>query len=71
MGSLNFIAVGDFRQLPPVLDSYVYDNNHLDGRPAISSSHRDKNFPIFYLDEKMRTQKDPQFSDICDRVRNG
>ena len=71
MGGLNFIAVGDFRQLPPVLDSYVYDNNNLDGRPAISPSHWDENFRIFYLDEKMRSQKDPQFSDICDRVGNG
>ena len=71
MGGLNFIAVGDFRQLPPVLDSYVYENNHLDGRPAIAPSHWDNNFKIFYLTQKMRSQKDPEFSNICDRVGNG
>ena len=71
MGGLNFIAVGDFRQLPPVLDSYVYENNHLDGRPAIAPSHWDENFQIFYLTEKMRSQKDPEFSEICDRIGNG
>ena len=56
MGGLNFIAVGDFRQLPPVLDGYVYENNHLDGRPAIAPSHWDENFQILYLTEKMRSQ---------------
>ena len=71
MGGLNFIAVGDFRQLPPVLDNYAYENNHLDGRPAIAPSHWDENFQIFYLTEKMRCQKDPEFSDLCDRVGSG
>ena len=71
MGGLNFIAVGDFRQLPPVLDGYVYENNNLDGRPALALSHWDENFRIFYLTQKMRSQKDPEFSDICDRVGNG
>ena len=71
MGGLNFVAVGDFRQLPPVLDGYVYETNHLDGRPALAPSHWDENFRIFYLTEKMRSQKDPEFSFICDRVGNG
>ena len=71
MGGLNFIAVGDFRQLPPVLDGYVYENNHLDGRPALAPSHWDENFQIFYLTQKMRSQKDPEFSSICDRIGNG
>ena len=64
MGGLNLIAVGNFRQLPPVLDGYVYLNNHLDGRPALAPSHWDENFRIFYLTEKMRSQKDPEFSDL-------
>ena len=42
MGGVSFVAVGDLRQLPPVLDRYVYENNHLDGRPAISPSHWDE-----------------------------
>ena len=71
MGGISFIAVGDLRQLPPVLDKYVYENNHLDGRPAISPSHWDEHFRIFYLTDKMRAQKDPEFANICDRVGNG
>jgi hypothetical protein len=71
MGGVSFIAVGDLRQLPPVLDRYVYENNHLDGRHAISPSHWDEHFRIFYLTDKMRAQKDPEFASICDRVGNG
>ena len=71
MGGVSFVAVGDLRQLPPVLDRYVYENNHLDGRPAISPSHWDEHFRIFYLTDKMRAQKDPEFASICDRVGNG
>ena len=47
------------------------DNNHLDGRPDCSPSHWNENFKIFYLTEKMRSQKDPKFSEICDRVGRG
>ena len=45
--------------------------NHLDGRPAISPSHWDDNFKIYYLSNKMRNQKDPVFASLCDRVGNG
>ena len=34
MGGLSFIAVGDFRQLPPVRDQFIFEKNHLDGRPS-------------------------------------
>ena len=71
MGGLSFVAVGDLRQLPPVLDSYIFENNHLDGRPSIAPSHWDEYFRIFYLTDKMRAQKDPEFACICDKVGNG
>ena len=71
LGGLSFIAVGDFHQLPPALDGYIFENNHLDGRPAISPSHWDEHFRIYYLTDKMRAQKDPKFASICDRVGNG
>ena len=47
------------------------DNNHLDGRPDCAPSHWNENFRIYYLDEKMRSQKDPYFSSLCDRVGRG
>ena len=49
----------------------VTDNSSLDGRPNFSPSHWNKNFRIFYLTEKMRSQADPFFSDLCDRVGRG
>ena len=49
----------------------VTENNHLDGRPDFAPSHWKENFKIYFLTEKMRSQKDPQFSDICDRVGRG
>ena len=58
-------------QLPPIYDNLVTDNNGLDGRPSCSPSHWQEYFKIFYLTEKMRSQKDPHFSDVCDRVGRG
>ena len=44
------------------------DKSHLDGRLECAPSHWKEHFKIFYLTEKMRSQKDPFFSDLCDRV---
>ena len=62
---------GDLWQLPPIYDSIVTDNNHLDGRPACAPSHWNEHFLIYYLTEKMRSQADPYFSSLCDRVGRG
>ena len=62
---------GDLWQLPPIYDSIVTDNNHLDGRPSCAPSHWNENFKVYYLTEKMRSQKDPYFSSMCDRVGRG
>ena len=66
----SFIS-GDLFQLPPIFDNLVTENNNLDGRPACSPSHWDENFHIYYLTEKIRSLKDPYFSDLCDRVGRG
>ena len=58
-------------QLPPIYDSMVTDKNHLDGRPDYAPSHWNDNFEIYYLTEKMRSQADPKFSELCDRVARG
>ena len=71
LGGLSFVAVGDFRQLPPVRDKFIFEKNHLDDRPSISPSHWDDHFRIYYLSDKMRNQKDPVFASLCDRVGNG
>ena len=38
---------------------------------APRSSLGTENFRIYYLTEKMRSQADPFFSDLCDRVGRG
>ena len=63
--------LGDLWQLPPIYDSMVTDKNHLDGRPDFAPSHWNENFEIYYLTQKMRSQKDPDFSNLCDRVGRG
>ena len=49
----------------------VTEKSQLDGRPKCAPSHWNEYFRIYYLTEKMRSQKDPYFSDISDRVRVG
>ena len=62
---------GDLWQLPPIMDRIVLDKSRLDGRPDCSVSHWNQYFRIFYLTEKMRSNKDAYFSDLCDRVGRG
>ena len=68
---MNYLIAGDLWQLPPIYDSMVTDKNHLDGRPDCAPSHWNENFQIYYLTQKMRSQKDPDFSNLCDRVGRG
>ena len=49
----------------------VTENNQLDGRPDCAPSHWNEHFQIYYLTQKMRSQKDPNFSNLCDRVGRG
>ena len=71
MGGRSVIVIGDLWQLPPIKDKIVLDKNKLDGRPECAPSHFRENLRIFYLTEKMRSQKDPYFSSLCDRVGRG
>jgi hypothetical protein len=58
-------------QLPPVKDKFVYEKNQLDGRPSCAPSHWTENFTIYYLTEKMISQTDPEFGEVCDRIARG
>ena len=71
MGGKSCIVTGDFFQLPPVKDKFVFENNHLDGRPDCSPSHWDDNFTIYCLNKKVRSEKDPKFGEVCDRIGQG
>ena len=71
MGRKNFIAGGDMWQLPPVKDRFVYEKNKLDGRPSCAPSHWTEHFTIYYLTEKVRSQTDPEFGEVCDKIARG
>ena len=43
----------------------------MDGRPSCAPSLWKEHFKIHYLTEKMRSQADPEFADLCDRVKEG
>ena len=57
--------------MPPIYDSLITDHSYLDGRSKYAPSQWNENFRIFYLTEKMRSQADPQFSALSDRVKTG
>ena len=65
------LFAGDLHQLPPIYDNLVTDNSNLDGRPDIATSHWDEHFKVYNLTEKMRSLKDPHFSELSDRVKTG
>ena len=68
MGGRSCIASGDWFQLPPVKNDYIFKNNRQDGRPACAPSHWNENYRIYFLTEKVRSQSDPKFGEVCDRI---
>ena len=58
-------------QLPPIYDSLVTEKSSLDGRPDFAPSYWKEYFKIYYLTEKLRSQADRYFSEVCDRVKVG
>ena len=71
MGGVPCVTLGDFRQLPPVLDGYIFEKSRLDGRPSIAPCHWNENFKIYNLTQKMRCADDIAFAELCDRVGKG
>ena len=68
-GGLDMFLLGDFFQLPPVLDRYIFLNSTLRGRcEALSKNHYQDNVCCYTLTEKMRSQEDSKFGDLCDAI---
>ena len=68
-GELNIVAVGDFYQLPPVRDRFVFQN----GRgyvPASTHLWRDL-FKMVELCTNMRQRNDTAYSEVLNRIRTG
>ena len=68
MGGRSCIVTGDMFQLPPVKDNLIFKHSKLDGRPQCAPSHWNEHFSIYYMTEKMRSQKDTKFGEVCDRI---
>ena len=70
-GGLDMLLLGDFFQLPPVLDRYIFLNSTLRGRcESLSKNHYEDNVSCYILTEKMRSQDDPKFGQLCDAIAN-
>ena len=68
-GGLNIIAVGDFYQLPPVRDKFIFQN----GRGYVpGSTHlwRDL-FAMVELQTNMRQRNDTCYSEVLNKIRTG
>ena len=69
-GNKHVIAIGDFYQMKPVLDSYVFKNS---GREytALAPNLWCDHFKIFSLEEIMRQRDEKTFCKILNRLRKG
>ena len=66
-----FHILGDFFQLPPVLDRFIFQNATLRGRcESISKNHYEDSISCYNLTEKMRSQEDSKFGELCDNIAN-
>ena len=70
MGGVSIVCTGDFGQLPPVRQKFVWVTSSLDNRLEISPNYWDDHFKIYYLTQKMRSQDD-EYSNVSDEVRKG
>ena len=68
-GGLSIIAVGDFYQLPPVRDRFVFQNGrgHV---PASTHLWRDL-FKMVEFNTSMRQRKDTTYSEVLNHIRTG
>ena len=68
-GGVSVIAVGDFYQLPPVRDSFLFQNGK-DYVPGTTHLWRDL-FRLVELKENMRQHGDAMYAHLLNRVRTG
>uniref|UniRef100_A0A8C4NJN1 ATP-dependent DNA helicase n=1 Tax=Eptatretus burgeri TaxID=7764 RepID=A0A8C4NJN1_EPTBU len=69
-GGISIIVVGDFFQLRPVCDSYIFANIDKDYGPLATNLWQ-THFQMFELHEIMRQRDDLQFAQLLNRLREG
>ncbi|XP_062602358.1 uncharacterized protein LOC134264070, partial [Saccostrea cucullata] len=67
-GGISIIAVGDFFQLKPVMDRWIFQDLNHDAQ-ALANNLWKEHFSIFELDEIMRQKDDIEFAQLLNRLR--
>ena len=69
-GGIHVILVGDFYQLRPVGDGWIFANNSCD-YTSLAPNLWQKHFKVFELTEIMRQKDDATFARLLNRIREG
>ncbi|XP_052276203.1 uncharacterized protein LOC127875286 isoform X2 [Dreissena polymorpha] len=69
-GGLSVIAVGDFYQLKPVFDDWIFNNLKDDYGPLARNLWKDL-FEVFCLTQIMRQKDDAPYAELLNRLRTG
>jgi hypothetical protein len=69
---LPVICTGDFLQLPPVRDCWIFNQFTRPNGITFTATNKWKtHFKAYHLQQKMRSLHDPNFSELCDRIGLG
>jgi len=67
-GGIPIIVLGDFKQLQPVKDKYVFDIDGYDGYEKLSNMMLWSNFKLYELNECMRQRDDKAFAEALTTI---
>ena len=70
-GGVSIIGIGDLFQLPPVFDSYIFNDIQNSEYSILVPNLWKKYFKMFELDEIMRQRESKMFAEILNRLREG
>ena len=71
-GGLHVIAIGDFYQMAPVHDTYIFSNHYNTNTPEVLAPNLwESHFKIYSLTEIMRQRNQQNFCQMLNRLRVG
>lgn len=70
-GGISIVAFGDLRQLRPVCDRYLFQNNPTNPFSELIDNHLWSPFKLFELTEIMRQKDDQTFAEALQRLSKG
>jgi len=69
-GGISLVTVGDFFQLKPVFDEWIFENSQ-SGYNEFATNMWTEYFTLFELTEIMRQKDDKEFAQLLNRLREG